>query len=53
MKLLFDQNLSRRLPARLSDLFPESTQALLVGLDRAEDRVLWEYASANDYVIVS
>lgn len=53
MKLLFDQNLSHRLPDRLSDLFPASTQARLVGLDRASDQVLWDYASREGFAIVS
>ncbi|MBV8728792.1 MAG: DUF5615 family PIN-like protein [Acidobacteriia bacterium] len=32
MKLLFDENLSRRLMARLADLFPESSHVVLEGL---------------------
>lgn len=53
MKLLFDQNLSHRLPDRLSDLFPASTQARLVGLDRASDAELWAYAEREGFAIVS
>ncbi len=53
MKLLFDQNLSFRLCRQLADLFPESTQVRLVGLDRADDRTLWDFAKANDYTLVS
>jgi predicted nuclease of predicted toxin-antitoxin system len=47
MKLLFDQNLSFKLCRRLSDLFPESTQTRLLGLQEASDRDLWAYAKAN------
>ena len=53
MKLLFDQKLSHRLPGLLSDLFPASTQARLVGLDRATDADLWEYASREGFAIAS
>jgi predicted nuclease of predicted toxin-antitoxin system len=53
MKLLFDQNLSPRLVERLSDLYPDSTHVRAVGLDRALDRVVWEYAHQHGYVIVT
>lgn len=36
-----------------SDLFPRSTQARLLGLDRADDRTLWDRAGANGFVLVS
>ena len=44
MKLLLDQNLSPRLVARLADLFPDSQHVSYVGLDRASDRAVWDYA---------
>ena len=53
MRLLFDQNLSSKLCARLSDIFPGSTQARLVGLDRADDRALWDHAASEGLVLVS
>ena len=53
MKLLFDQNLSHRLPARLGDLFPDSAHVRAAGLEQADDRQIWEYAKANGYGIVS
>jgi predicted nuclease of predicted toxin-antitoxin system len=53
MKLLFDQNLSHRLPDMLSDLFPASTQARRVGLDRAPDTEFWAYAAREGFTIVS
>jgi predicted nuclease of predicted toxin-antitoxin system len=53
MKLLFDQNLSFKLCGRLADLFPDSSQVRLVGLDQADDREIWEYARSNGFAIVS
>ena len=51
MKLLFDQNLSFKLCTRLADLFPDSNQIHPLGLDRAEDRAVWEYARANGFTL--
>ena len=53
MKLLLDQNLSRRLVGRLSNEYPGSGHVTEVGLDIASDRAIWEYAGERDYVIVS
>lgn len=53
MRLLFDQNLSYRLCARLADLFPDSSQVRLVGLDQADDRVIWEHARMGGFAIVT
>lgn len=54
MKLLFDQNLSHRLPARLADLFSESAHVRLAGLDAAADEnLIWQHAKLNGYCIVS
>jgi len=53
MKLLLDENLSPRLPALLADLYPESSHVELVGLRGATDTVVWEYAKAEGYVLVS
>jgi predicted nuclease of predicted toxin-antitoxin system len=53
MKLLFDQNLSFRLPLRLADLFPQSVHVRLIGMEQATDSVIWEYAKNRDFVIVS
>jgi predicted nuclease of predicted toxin-antitoxin system len=53
MKLLLDENLSRRLVPFLQNEFPGSTQVILVGLERADDRTIWEYAKTNGYVIVT
>ena len=53
MKLLFDQNLSHRLPARLGDLFPDSAHVRSASLEHADDQQIWEFAKANGFAIVS
>ena len=53
MKLLFDENLSRKLVLRLAQLYPGSAHVHESGLLGADDRDLWEYAKAGDFVIVS
>ena len=53
MKLLFDHNLSPRLVARLSDLYPNSNHVYLIGLDQASDEVVWQYARENEFIIVT
>ncbi|WPL19424.1 hypothetical protein Thiowin_04545 [Thiorhodovibrio winogradskyi] len=53
MKLLLDENLSPKLPAMLADLYPGTSQIELIGLRGATDTVVWEYAKAEDYVLVS
>lgn len=53
MKLLFDQNLSFKLCQLLADLFPDSNQARLLGLDAVADRALWQYAQINGFILVS
>lgn len=53
MKLLFDQNLSRRLVTQLANEFPDSAHVATVGLDTATDREIWDHAAEHDYVIAS
>lgn len=53
MKLLLDENLSRRRVPFLLTAYPESTQVVLVGLEAASDVQIWEYAKAHDFVIVT
>jgi predicted nuclease of predicted toxin-antitoxin system len=53
MKLLFDQNLSFKLCDRLADIFPGSSQVRLAGLERADDRAIWEFAKAGGFSIVT
>lgn len=53
MKLLFDENLSPELPARLAALFPDSAHVRDLGLARAPDTVIWRHAHEQGFVIVS
>lgn len=53
MKLLLDENLSRRLVPFLQSVYPGSTQVALVGLERADDRTIWQYAKDHGFVIVT
>lgn len=53
MKILFDQNLSHRLPDRLADLFPGSTQVRMIGLDHAPDAEVWRHAEREDFAIAT
>lgn len=53
MSLLFDQNLSRRLPALLAAEFPGSEQVFTAGLATADDRTVWAAAAARGLAIVS
>ena len=53
MKLLLDENLSRRLVPFLLTAYPGSTQVVLVGLEAADDTQVWQYAKTNDFVIVT
>lgn len=52
MKLLFDENLSPKLPNRLSDLFPNSLHVRDVGMKATIDPIVWDYAKDNDLMIV-
>lgn len=53
MKLLLDQNLSRRLLPELEVYFPGSTQVALCGLDTATDTALWDFARAQGFTIMT
>lgn len=53
MKLLLDENLSDRIINRIVDLYPNSEQVKTLLLTNTDDAIIWEYAKANDFVIVS
>ena len=53
MKLLLDANLSRKLVERLADVFPGSAHVSQLGLERAGDRAVFDFAADNDFVIAS
>jgi predicted nuclease of predicted toxin-antitoxin system len=53
VKLLLDENLSDRIIPRIIDLYPESKHVKLLALIKTDDAVIWEYAKANNFTIVS
>jgi predicted nuclease of predicted toxin-antitoxin system len=53
VKLLLDENLSDRIVPKIVDLYPGSTHVKTLALIQSEDALIWEYAKANDFVIVS
>jgi predicted nuclease of predicted toxin-antitoxin system len=53
MKLLFDHNLPPLLVSRLADLFPQSQHVFALGLDRASDWEIRDFARQSDYSIVT
>lgn len=53
MKLLFDENLSHKLVARLSELYPGSVHVVAVNLLERPDREIWNFAQTNGFTIVT
>ena len=53
MKLLFDENVSRRLARTLASEFPGSTHVTGAALRGAEDWRIWDYARNEGFAIVS
>ena len=53
MKLLFDQNLSRKLVIRLADIFPVSSHVQLHSLQEKTDTKIWEFAKVNGFCIIT
>lgn len=53
MKLLLDENLSRRVVPLLVTDFPGTTQIALQGMEQASDSEIWQFARENDFVIVT
>lgn len=53
MKILFDQNLSRKLVVRLADIFPGASHVQLHGLTEASDSEIWEFAKIEGFCIVT
>ncbi len=51
MKLLFDANLSPSLIRRLANDYPGSDHVL--NHDLPDDRAIWDFAAAADFVVVS
>ena len=53
MRLLFDENLSPKLPRLLAHLFPGSKHARDCGLLGQADEDVWEYARREGFALVS
>jgi predicted nuclease of predicted toxin-antitoxin system len=53
LRLLFDQNLSRKLVDRLADVFPHSSHVQFHNLLEADDAVIWEFAKTHGFCIVT
>lgn len=53
MNLLLDENLSPRLVGRLASLFSGLKHVSEVELRQADDRVIWDWAQANEHTIVT
>lgn len=53
MKLLLDQNLSPRLAESLADVYSGMAHVRSVGLDRADDQRIWEFAARHGFVIAT
>ena len=53
MRLLLDENLSDGIVRRIIDLYPDSAHVKILTLTNTDDSIIWEYAKANNFVIVS
>ena len=53
MKLLFDQNISYRIVAKLQPFFEQCKQVTQVGLANSTDAEIWQYAYNKGYAIVT
>ncbi len=53
MKLLFDENISFKLRAKMQDIFPGSKHVRDLGLEQARDIAIWEFSKRKNFVIVT
>jgi predicted nuclease of predicted toxin-antitoxin system len=53
MKLLFDENLSPKLPLLVASAFPNSKHIRELGLKGHADEEIWNYAEANGFTVIS
>lgn len=53
MKLLLDHNLSHKLCAKLSDLYPESEHTRFLSYHRAADSEVWFYGRTHGFIVVT
>jgi predicted nuclease of predicted toxin-antitoxin system len=53
MKLLLDQNISRKLVKQLEDIYPGSQHITSIMSENSDDREIWLYAKQNGFTIVT
>jgi predicted nuclease of predicted toxin-antitoxin system len=53
MKLLFDENLSHKLPRLVAAFFPDSQHVRELGLKGQTDEEIWNYAKTNGFTVIS
>ncbi len=53
MRLLFDQNLSRKLVTLLADIFPDASHVQFHCLTETDDSVIWNFAKTQSFCIVT
>ena len=53
MKFLLDENLSPRLVPRPLSLFGVLTHVRDIGLQRSDDKIIWEWAKVNGYTVIT
>jgi predicted nuclease of predicted toxin-antitoxin system len=53
LRLLADENLPPRLVRELADLFPDSSHVNYAGLASAADDLVWEFAKAHGFTLVT
>jgi predicted nuclease of predicted toxin-antitoxin system len=53
MKLLFDENLSPKLPNLVGAIFPDSQHVRDLGLMGKTDEEIWSFAKTGGFVIIS
>ena len=53
MKLLLDENFSRCLVPFLQHDFPGTNHVVMMGMEAASDKEVWQCAKVDDYVILT
>ncbi|OGK26244.1 hypothetical protein A2954_03505 [Candidatus Roizmanbacteria bacterium RIFCSPLOWO2_01_FULL_37_12] len=53
MKLLFDQNISRKLVKDLRDIYPGSKHVYTLNLYQKDDEEIWAFAKDYNFIIVT
>lgn len=53
MKLLLDQNLSRKIVTQIEDVYPDSRHITTVMTETTSDRDIWLYAQKHGFTIVT